>query len=218
MHPAIADKRDELAALCRRYGVTRLQVFGSAAAPPTSIRSAATPIFSSSSIRNARPSPWSGISISGMPCKMPSAAPSISSNPSQSATLTCEQLSTAPASWSMPRDPRILLADIEQAAADIANFLEGMTREDYTGDNRTQAAVERKFEIIGEALNRVHADHPRLAHRIPQLRHVIDFRNLLSHGYERVLSDRVWNYAQHDLPVLIRIVHNLLAEFGPPPN
>ena len=31
MHPTIADKRDELAALCRRYGVARLQVFGSAA-------------------------------------------------------------------------------------------------------------------------------------------------------------------------------------------
>ncbi len=31
MHPAIAEKRDALAALCRRYGVTRLEVFGSAA-------------------------------------------------------------------------------------------------------------------------------------------------------------------------------------------
>jgi uncharacterized protein len=31
MHPAIAEKREALAALCRRYGVTRLEVFGSAA-------------------------------------------------------------------------------------------------------------------------------------------------------------------------------------------
>ncbi|WP_288048268.1 nucleotidyltransferase domain-containing protein [Acidiphilium sp.] len=31
MHPAIAEKRETLAALCRRYGVVRLEVFGSAA-------------------------------------------------------------------------------------------------------------------------------------------------------------------------------------------
>ncbi|MDE0174219.1 MAG: DUF86 domain-containing protein [Defluviicoccus sp.] len=118
----------------------------------------------------------------------------------------------------MPRDPRILLADIEQAAADIASFIEGMTREDYAKDNRTQAAVERKFEVIGEALNRLHANHPHLARRIPQLRRIVDFRNLLSHGYDRVLSDRVWNYAQQNLPALIEIVQSLLAESEPPPN
>ena len=31
MHPAIAEKRDAVAALCRRYGVTRLELFGSGA-------------------------------------------------------------------------------------------------------------------------------------------------------------------------------------------
>lgn len=31
MHPAIAEKRRSLAALCRRFGVARLDVFGSAA-------------------------------------------------------------------------------------------------------------------------------------------------------------------------------------------
>ena len=31
MHTAIADKRDELAELCRQYDVARLEVFGSAA-------------------------------------------------------------------------------------------------------------------------------------------------------------------------------------------
>ena len=116
----------------------------------------------------------------------------------------------------MPRDPRILLADIERAAADIANFIEGMTRHDYTKDNRTQAAVERKFEVIGEALNRLHADHPELARRIPQLRRVIDFRNLLSHGYDQVLTERVWNYAEQNLPALLQIVQNLLAQSEPP--
>ena len=62
----------------------------------------------------------------------------------------------------MRPDPRILLADTDRAAADIVGFTEGMNREAYVGDARTQAAVERKFEIIGEALNRLHQICPRL--------------------------------------------------------
>ena len=56
----------------------------------------------------------------------------------------------------MQPDPRALLADVEQAGADIEYFTAGMSREAYLDDIRTQAAVERKFEIIGEALNRLH--------------------------------------------------------------
>ena len=98
----------------------------------------------------------------------------------------------------MRRDPRILLADIERAGADIASHMEAMPLESYVADGRTQAAVERKFEIIGEALKRPHADHPALAARIPQLRRIVDFGNLLSHGYNRVLPERVWSYAGQD--------------------
>ena len=67
----------------------------------------------------------------------------------------------------MSRDPRVLLTDIEQAGADIASYIEAMTPEAYLADSRTQAAVEPKFEIIGEALNRLHRDHPQLGDRIP---------------------------------------------------
>ena len=115
----------------------------------------------------------------------------------------------------MRRDPRILLADIEQAATDIASYLQAMTLEDYVRDSRTQAAVERKFEVIGEALNRLHRYHPELAGQIPQLRRIVDFRNLLSHGYDRVLPERVWNYAAQNLPALRRTVRTLLDEPEP---
>ena len=46
----------------------------------------------------------------------------------------------------MRRDPRVLLANIEQAGADIASYLEAMPLESYVGDGRTQAADERKFK------------------------------------------------------------------------
>ena len=116
----------------------------------------------------------------------------------------------------MRRDPRVPLADIDRAGAEIERFTEGMNGDAYAADARTQSAVERKFEIIGEALNRLHGDFPELAARIPQMRRIVDFRNLLAHGYDHVAPARVWTYAKHYLPRLRRTVQTLLAELGRP--
>ena len=69
----------------------------------------------------------------------------------------------------MRPDPRVLLADIDRAGADIVRFTGGMDGDAYAGDALMQAAVERKFEIIGEALNRLHQSHPELAGADPPL-------------------------------------------------
>ena len=116
----------------------------------------------------------------------------------------------------MPPDPRVLLADVERAGAEIERFTEGIDGEAYAKDPLTQAAVERKFEIIGEALNRLGKSHPDLVERIPRYRRIIDFRNMLIHGYANVVPDRVWDYAENHLPQLLRIVQSLLAELAPP--
>ncbi len=62
----------------------------------------------------------------------------------------------------MHPDPRVLLADVEQAGEAIERFTEGMDQAAYASDFRTQAAVERKFEIIGEALNILSKSNPEL--------------------------------------------------------
>ena len=62
--------------------------------------------------------------------------------------------------------------------------------------------VDRKFKIIGEALNRLHQAYPEIAERIPPLREIVDFRNLLIHGYAIVIPDRVWDYAENHVPQL----------------
>ncbi len=116
----------------------------------------------------------------------------------------------------MHHDPRVLLTDIDQAGADIESFTEGMDSAAYVDDVRTQSAVERKFEIIGEALNRLHKDHPDLTARNPGLRVMIDLRNLLAHGYDHVAPKRVWDYARTNLPHLRRVIQRLIAELEPP--
>ena len=77
----------------------------------------------------------------------------------------------------MPPDPRFLLADIDRAGGDIERFTQGVDSGAYADDTLTQAAVERKFEIIGEALNRLRNSYPRIAERTPRHRRIIDFRN-----------------------------------------
>ena len=116
----------------------------------------------------------------------------------------------------MQTDPRVLLTDIDHAGADIESFTNGMDTAAYVADARTQAAVERKFEIIGEAVNRLEKRHPDLAERIPQRRKIVDFRNILAHGYDQVVPELVWDYAQNHLPQLRRVVRTLLIELGPP--
>lgn len=116
----------------------------------------------------------------------------------------------------MRHDARVLLTDIDQAGADIERFTEDMDMDAYATDSVVQSAVERKFEIIGEALNRLRQNDPELAERIPGMREIIDFRNLLTHGYEHVSSRRVWTYVNSDLPQLRRVVQVLLGELESP--
>ena len=116
----------------------------------------------------------------------------------------------------MRPDPRVLLSDIDRTSADIEHFIDGMDVGTYADNALTQATVKRKFEIIGEALNRLQQTRPDLAERIPRHRRIIDFRNLLIHGYASVMPERVWDYAENHLPQLRHIVQTLLAELAPP--
>jgi uncharacterized protein with HEPN domain len=52
----------------------------------------------------------------------------------------------------MERDPRVYLWDIREATAEISGFIEGLDRAGYDASALVRAAVERKFEIIGEAM------------------------------------------------------------------
>lgn len=116
----------------------------------------------------------------------------------------------------MQHDSRAYLWDVRQAADAILDFVAGIDLKTYAEAQVIHSAVERKFEIIGEALNQLSKTDPALAERIPGLVGIVAFRNLLIHGYAVVEHPRVWRIVQESLPALRATVAKLLDELGPP--
>ena len=114
----------------------------------------------------------------------------------------------------MRRDARSLLWDIAEAAAAIDEFIEGLDLDRYAQSPLVHSAVERKFEIIGEALGRLTKLDPHLAVHIPDARQIVAFRNVLIHGYAAVEHARVFCTARESPPALQEQVTTLLAELN----
>lgn len=109
-----------------------------------------------------------------------------------------------------------LIWDALDAARTIDDFLAGISLDEYLSDLLRRRAVEREFEIIGEALNRLRQVDADTAARVPGLKNAVGLRNVLIHGYAEIVDDRVYDTVVHDLPGLIEALRLLLAEAGEP--
>lgn len=96
-----------------------------------------------------------------------------------------------------------LILDIREAIVQILKFTEGMSFEDYVADDKTRAAVERKFEIVGEACARLRERTPDVFDKIPTAPQIIGFRNRLIHGYDQVDDAIVWDVISRKMPELL---------------
>ena len=106
----------------------------------------------------------------------------------------------------MNDDTRKNLIDILQATEEIQDFVCGMDFKAYQNNSVTKRAVERDFEIIGEALNRIKYTDNELLEKISEHHRIIGFRNILIHGYDIVDEAIVWQAVTNHLPILIREV------------
>ena len=104
------------------------------------------------------------------------------------------------------------LYDIQQAALQVAEFTSGKELEDYRRNSMLRSAVERQFEIIGEALAQLSKLDEKIVARISEHRRIIAFRNILIHGYAEVDDRLVWDIVEAKLPVLRREIEALLSE------
>jgi uncharacterized protein with HEPN domain len=104
------------------------------------------------------------------------------------------------------------LYDIQAAASAILRFVRGKTFDDYEEDELLRSGVERKFEIVGEALNRLSRDTPTILDKIREHRNIVSFRNILAHGYDGIDNRIVWGIIEEDLGKLLEDVERLIAE------
>ncbi|WP_367025865.1 HepT-like ribonuclease domain-containing protein [Methylococcus sp. ANG] len=116
----------------------------------------------------------------------------------------------------MERDSRAYLWDVREAAEAIMEFTANKSLQDYLDDRMLRSAVERQFEIIGEALNQLCKIDPKWAERIPDVPQIIAFRNLLIHGYASVNDLTVWRAIEASLPTLYDRVTEILDKAGTP--
>jgi len=110
-------------------------------------------------------------------------------------------------------DPRerdvAYLWDMREAAKLVVEFIEGLSYAKFIKDKKTQSAVERELEIIGEAARHVSAEF-QLAHPEIPWRNMIGLRNILAHEYGEVRLDHIWLIATTSVAELIGLLDPLI--------
>ena len=107
-----------------------------------------------------------------------------------------------------------LLYDVRESARSIRRWREGKAFADYERDRQLRRAVEREFEIIGEALNRLSREDAEIAARIQELPRIVGFRNRIIHGYDTVDDAVVWGVIETHLPTLLAEIEALIGNGG----
>lgn len=112
-----------------------------------------------------------------------------------------------------PSSPK-LLEDIRDACDFVLAVVAGKTLDDFIGDRLLYQGVERNFEIIGEAMNRLAKSDSETAEHLGDYPQIIAFRNILIHGYDIVDREIVWGVVHDNLPTLKEQIDALLRETG----
>ena len=100
--------------------------------------------------------------------------------------------------------------DIHESICSIENYL-GTQRNFnvYMENKMLRRAIEREFEIIGEAMNRINKLTPEIP--ISDKHHIISMRNRVIHGYDKIDDGIIWGTIVRHLPVLKKEIEILLA-------
>jgi uncharacterized protein with HEPN domain len=99
--------------------------------------------------------------------------------------------------------------DMTQAIQHIQSFTTGLNFDDYLNDILKISAVERQFEILGEAARRVSSEF-RQAHSAIDWQRTVGLRNVVIHRYDEVRQDILWAIIHSELPFLLAQLETLL--------
>jgi uncharacterized protein with HEPN domain len=109
-------------------------------------------------------------------------------------------------------DPERLFKDILESIEQIDQFIACMDLAAYQQDEKTKAAVERKIQILTEAITRLEQTGGRDTHPEIDWSAYRGMGNFIRHSYHRVSDEIVWNTLKEDLPVLRQIIKKKLGQ------
>ena len=107
------------------------------------------------------------------------------------------------------KDDRLYLTHIKEAI-DKINSYTNTGYDEFASDSKTQDAVIRNFEILGEASKQLSDQTKKLGSEIPW-RDIAGLRDVLIHDYMGVDLKEVWNVVTNHLPVLEKAIDQLLG-------
>lgn len=109
----------------------------------------------------------------------------------------------------MDNEIKKYLFDIKESVDSIENYL-GDKRDFniYKSDKMLRRAIEREFEIIGEAMNKINKIDSEII--ISSKKQIISMRNRVIHGYDKIDNEIIWGTIVRHLPILKKEINNLL--------
>lgn len=108
-------------------------------------------------------------------------------------------------------DPKATLNQIQDAARRAQEICAGKTLESLLQDWQATAALERFIEIIGEGVKRLPKEL-RARHPAVPWKEIAGTRDHLSHGYDDVDYQVLWDAVKNDLPMLLATIEKMLTE------
>jgi|ERR1035438_6152456 uncharacterized protein with HEPN domain len=114
-----------------------------------------------------------------------------------------------------PERAQDYLEHILEALERIEQYTTGKLQTEFMASNLLQDAVLRNLGIIGEAARRLLTDAPEFAEIHPEipLAKIYAMRNRITHAYEEVDMEIVWNLVLFDVPALQPKIVTALSEF-----
>jgi len=108
------------------------------------------------------------------------------------------------------REWRLYVEDVQESLGRIQEYVEGMTFEQFRGDNKTVDAVTRNFEIIGEASKFI-PETVKEANPDVDWQGLVGLRNRIAHEYFVISVSVIWHIIEKELPAFEEQMKKILA-------
>ena len=113
----------------------------------------------------------------------------------------------------MKRDYTLYLKDMLENIEKANYFIENLTYEDFKADERTNFAVIRCLEIVGEASKSIPKEIKSKYNDIPW-KDIAGLRDKIVHGYSEINLFRVWLVVKEEFPILKEEIENIMKDLG----